>query len=236
MSIKVENLVVKRDKFELGPIDFELENGYVYALIGNNGAGKTTLINSILGTLDIESGEIYYDNFSFSKNQEEIKGEYAYVPDECFYTARVSRVAEAIATLDERFSKKKCYELLDLFEIDIDQKVKKLSKGNVKKLLFAIGLSFDCRVLVLDEPTANVDLKGKDIMMNLLRDYIQNENKIIIFSTHIVGEVSKIADYILLLDKGKLILKEDVVTLENKYKNIENNINSIEDIVLNLLK
>lgn len=232
MNIKVDNLEVKRDNFTLGPINVELEEGYVYALIGNNGAGKTTLIQSILGGLDISGGNVYYGHLGFEKNYDEIKSLYAYMPDECYFGSKVYKIVRAIDTLDERFSLEKCSAILDHFKIDANKKIKDLSQGNIKKLLFAIAMSFDCKVLVLDEPTANVDPKSKEYMLNMLRDFMADD-KIIIFSTHIVSEVSSIADYILLLNNGQLTLKENIVDLQEKYS--EENLETIEKIVLRLL-
>lgn len=234
MKIKIDNLVVERNGFKLGEIKEELEPGYVYALVGNNGAGKTTFIQSILGGLEISGGNVFYGELGFRKNYEEIKSLYAYVPDDCYFTSRVYRIVDAIATLDSRFSKNRCNELLELFQIDITKKMKELSKGSVKKFLFSLGLSFDSKVLVLDEPTANVDPKSKEMMLEILRDYMADD-KIIIFSTHIISEVSSIADYVMLLNNGKLILKEDIVTLQENNKDANNKIQPIEKIVLSML-
>lgn len=235
MTIRVRNLEVKIDKFTLGELNFELENGYIYALVGNNGSGKTTLLHTLLGTEDIERGEIEFDNLKFPKDQEEMKKKYAYVPDEIFFTAKVEKVVDALEVLDSRFSAKKCYELLEKFEVDLKTNVNKLSTGNKKKLIFSIGMALESDILVLDEPTANVDICGKKIMLDLIREYL-TENKIVIFSTHIPSEVTQLADYILVMDKGKLILKEDIVSLEQNNLDNMGNIRKIDDIILDLLK
>ena len=233
MNILIDNLVVKRGNFKLA-VNTQLERGYVYALIGNNGAGKTTLLQSILGGLDVESGNVFYGELGFEHNYEEIKSLYAYMPDECYFMTKIYKIINSISELDKRFSLKRCKELLEKFQINIDKKVKDLSQGSRKKLMFCIALSFDCKVLILDEPTANVDPKSKEMMLTILRDFM-DENKTIIFSTHIVSEIDKIADYVLLLKDGKLILKENIVDLQENNRDENSNIQTLEKIILQLL-
>ena len=234
MNINIKNLEVSRGSFNL-KINETFEEGYIYALVGNNGSGKTTLLESILGAIEINSGNIFYNELGFKNNYEEIKSKYAYVADDCLFNDYpIIKIITALSNLDKRFDIEKCLKILKKFEINENSKTSNLSKGNLKKFQFAVGISTNAEILILDEPTANVDPKSKKLMLNMLRDFM-NDEKIIIFSTHIISEVSKIADYIVLLDKGHIILKEDTVSLQEKYSDDGKNLVDVETIVLKML-
>ena len=230
--IKVNNLQINKKSFQLGPIDLELEGGYVYAITGNSGSGKTLLLQTILGAILSDNKSISYNNLNFHKNAVEIKKLYSYVADKPLFsdTLQVNEVLYKISKLDERFNIDKCFEFLDKQKIVLHSKIYELSQGEKKILLFSIGYFTMSRILVLDNPFSGVGLIAKKEILNLLRDYM-DENKMIILVTEDPLVIKSLADYVIVLENGRINTKEDIVELQERF-----NTTDIENILLSIMK
>ena len=232
MVIKLNNLEVKKGSFKLGAINYTFDNGYVYAITGNSGSGKTLLLQSILGSIDIKKEMVLYNDLNFYENEIEIKSKYSYVADNPLFSDKLSveTIISKISKLDSRFNKQKCYEYLKKYNIYKHKKIYELSQGERKILLFGIGIFTDSQVLVLDNPLAGVGLIAKREMLSLIREYM-DENKITIIVTEDPSVIQNLADYILVLKDGQIVIDEDVVELQDRYRNI-----NIEEILISILK
>ena len=232
MVIKLNNLEVKKGSFKLGAINYTFDNGYVYAITGNSGSGKTLLLQSILGSIDIKKEMVLYNDFNFYENEIEIKSKYSYVADNPLFSDKLSveTIISKISKLDSRFNKQKCYEYLKKYNIYKHKKIYELSQGERKILLFGIGIFTDSQALVLDNPLAGVGLIAKREMLSLIREYME-ENKITIIVTEDPSVIQNLADYILVLKDGQIVIDEDVVELQDRYRN-----KNIEEILISILK
>lgn len=232
MVIKLNNLEVKKGSFKLGAINYTFDNGYVYAITGNSGSGKTLLLQSILGSIDIKKEMVLYNDLNFYENEIEIKSKYSYVADNPLFSDKLSveTIISKISKLDSRFNKQKCYEYLKKYNIYKHKKIYELSQGEKKILLFGIGIFTDSQVLVLDNPLAGVGLIAKRDMLSLIREYME-ENKITIIVTEDPSVIQNLADYILVLKDGQIVIDEDVVELQDRYRN-----KNIEEILISILK
>ena len=232
MGIKLNNLEVKKGSFKLGAINYTFDNGYVYAITGNSGSGKTLLLQSILGSIDIKKEMVLYNDLNFYENEIEIKSKYSYVADNPLFSDKLSveTIISKISKLDSRFNKQKCYEYLKKYNIYKHKKIYELSQGERKILLFGIGIFTDSQVLVLDNPLAGVGLIAKREMLSLIREYM-DENKIAIIVTEDPSVIQNLADYILVLKDGQIVIDEDVVELQDRYRN-----KNIEEILISILK
>lgn len=232
MVIKLNNLEVRKGSFKLGVIDYTFDNGYVYAITGNSGSGKTLLLQSILGSIDIKKEMVLYNDLNFYENEIEIKSKYSYVADNPLFSDKLSveTIISKISKLDSRFNKQKCYEYLKKYNIYKHKKIYELSQGERKILLFGIGIFTDSQVLVLDNPLAGVGLIAKREMLSLIREYME-ENKITIIVTEDPSVIQNLADYILVLKDGQIVIDEDVVELQDRYRN-----KNIEEILISILK
>ncbi len=230
--IKVNNLQINKKFFQLGPIDLELEGGYVYAITGNSGSGKTLFLQTLLGAISSDTNAISYNNLNFQQNAVEIKKLYSYVADKPLFsdTLQVNEVLYKISKLDERFDLEKCFEFLNKQKIVLHNKIYELSQGEKKILLFSIGYFTMSRILVLDNPFSGVGLIAKKEILNLLRDYM-DENKIIILVTEDPLVIKSLADYVIVLENGRINTKEDVVELQERF-----NTTDIEKILLSIMK
>ena len=232
MVIKLNNLEVKKGSFKLGAINYTFDNGYVYAITGNSGSGKTLLLQSILGSIDIKKEMVLYNDLNFYENEIEIKSKYSYVADNPLFSDKLSveTIISKISKLDSRFNKQKCYEYLKKYNIYKHKKIYELSQGERKILLFGIGIFTDSQVLVLDNPLAGVGLIAKREMLSLIREYME-ENKITIIVTEDPSVIQNLADYILVLKDGQIVIDKDVVELQDRYRN-----KNIEEILISILK
>ncbi|MDK8254958.1 ATP-binding cassette domain-containing protein [Gemella morbillorum] len=232
MVIKLNNLEVKKGSFKLGAINYTFDNGYVYAITGNSGSGKTLLLQSILGSIDIKKEMVLYNDLNFYENEIEIKSKYSYVADNPLFSDKLSveTIISKISKLDSRFYKQKCYEYLKKYNIYKHKKIYELSQGERKILLFGIGIFTDSQALVLDNPLAGVGLIAKREMLSLIREYME-ENKITIIVTEDPSVIQNLADYILVLKDGQIVIDEDVVELQDRYRN-----KNIEEILISILK
>ena len=230
--IKVNNLKINKKFFQLGPIDLELEGGYVYAITGNSGSGKTLFLQTLLGAISSDNNAISYNNLNFQQNAVEIKKQYSYVADKPLFsdTLQVNEVLYKISKLDERFDFEKCFEFLNKQKIVLHNKIYELSEGEKKILLFSIGYFTMSRILVLDNPFSGVGLIAKKEILNLLRDYM-NENKMIILVTEDPLVIKSLADYVIVLENGRINTKEDIVELQERF-----NTTDIENILLSIMK
>ena len=230
--IKVNNLQINKKSFQLGPIDLELEGGYVYAITGNSGSGKTLFLQTLLGAISSDKNAISYNNLNFQQNAVEIKKLYSYVADKPLFsdTLQVNEVLYKISKLDERFDLEKCFEFLNKQKIVLHNKIYELSEGEKKILLFSIGYFTMSRILVLDNPFSGVGLIAKKEILNLLRDYM-DENKIIILITEDPLVINSLADFVIVFENGRINTKEDIVELQERF-----NTTDIEKILLSIMK
>ena len=230
--IKVNKLLINKRTFQLGPIDLELEDGYVYAITGNSGSGKTLFLQTLLGGLPSEKNVITYDNLNFHENEVDIKNLYSYVADKPLFSdsLRVDEVLYKIYKLDVRFDLEKCFEFLSKHKVYRHKKIYELSQGERKILLFSIGIYTKSKLLVLDNPFSGVGLIARKEMIALLREYM-DEDKTIIIVTEEPYVIQNLADYIIVFENGQITSKEDVVELQERFKT-----NDIDRILLSLLK
>ena len=230
--IRVDNLTINKRTFKLGPINMEIEEGYVYAITGNSGSGKTLFLQTLLGGIFSEKNAITYDNLNFEDNEVDIKNLYSYVADKPLFSdnLQVDEVVYKLHKLDKRFNIEKCFEFLSKNKVYRHKKIYELSQGERKILLFSIGYFTNSKILVLDNPFSGVGLIARKEMLRLLRNYM-DDDKTVIIVTEDPYIIQSLADYIIVFENGGVTLKEDVVELQDRYHN-----KNIEEILISILK
>ena len=218
-ALEVHGLKKKYDTFSLKDVSFQIPTGYIMGFIGPNGAGKTTTIKSILNMINYEADEIKLFGFNGKEHAEQINDQIGVVMDSPFYVEdwTTGDVEKAVSPFYRNWSSAKYSELLRVFKIDKKKKVKELSRGMKVKLMVAVALSHDAKLLILDEPTSGLDPVARDELCDMLSNFVTDENRSILFSTHITSDLEKIADYITFILDGQIIYTGSKEDLLEKY-------------------
>ncbi len=211
MELKFDRLTKQfGNKISVDRMSVTLNTG-VYGLLGANGAGKTTLMRMICGVLNPTSGEILLDGCSIEtlgENYRKLIGylpqDFGYYPD--FTAKEFMYYVAALKGINKQTAKSKTKELLELVGLlDVaNKKIRTFSGGMKQRLGIAQAVLNDPKILVLDEPTAGLDPKERIRFRNLISDF--SKDKIVILSTHIVSDVDYIADTILMMKDGQIII------------------------------
>lgn len=219
-AIEIKKLKKKYDNnFELGEINLEITSGYIIGLIGENGAGKTTLIKSILNIINRDSGDIKIFNKDNKKYESFVKEDIGIVLDGMFFPEILTPndINTIMKDTYKEWDKELFYKYLSDFKIPNNKKIKDLSKGMRKKLEIATALSHKPKLLILDEPTSGLDPVVRDDILDIFLDFIKDEEHTILLSTHITSDLEHIADKIIFIDNGKIILNENKDELLDNY-------------------
>lgn len=216
--LKLEHVKKNYKDFQLD-CSIEIKAGCVTGLIGQNGAGKTTAFKSILGLIRKDSGSITLFGKSIGQIKAEDKEDIGVVLSDSGFSGYM-KVKDYIPVLKAMYSRfdeevflKKCKD----FSIPIDKKIKEFSTGMKRKLLLIAALSHNAKLLILDEPTAGLDVIARDELLDSLRDYMEQEDRAILISSHISSDLENFCDDIYMIDDGKIILHEETDVLMSDY-------------------
>lgn len=214
----LEKSYVKGNKVLKG-IDIKIEEGLVTGFIGMNGAGKTTTIKSILGLITPQAGEIKLFGLPLKGNEKEIKNRIGIVFDNgyLYEDLKLSDMKQIFAGAYTKWDEASYKKYIKKFELDEKQKVKELSKGMKMKFSLALALSHHADLLIMDEPTSGLDPKVRMEFLEIIRKFVSEEGKTVFFSTHITTDLDKIADRIIMLNEGEVVLDEDRDTLIDEH-------------------
>lgn len=217
--LEINNLCVTHKKFKLDNISFTLEKGYVMGLIGTNGAGKSTIIRAIINSIKKNSGEIKVFGLDSTKDYVQIRDRIGFVNDENVYPEEltIDSVKKLISPLYSKWNDEDFKLYLKKFNLDPKIKIKKLSKGMKMKFAIAVALSHEAELIIMDEPTAGLDPVFRREMLQVLHSLMQDENKGILFSTHITSDLDNIADYITFIQDGKMMFSQSREDINDKY-------------------
>lgn len=210
-TIEVQNLQAHVDFFSFHHVSFTIEQGTVCGLVGKNGAGKTLLIHSLLGQVKRQSGSVFINGVEMDESFELAKQGIGVVWADCPFPTNqsITSIISFFQAIYSTWDEQRCHALLKLFDINLEQKVKSLSSGEQMKLQIALTLSHHPTLLILDEPTAHLDPFARDLIMEVLAQYMDNEQNTMLISSHILSDLEKLADTILFIEDGEIIFHEN---------------------------
>jgi len=215
-AVEIQGLRKSFRDFTLKDVTFSLPQGYIMGLVGKNGAGKTTTIRLALNMLARDAGAVRVLGLDNIKDEQRIKQDIGVVFDEIFFVDRwrVTDVERAVKGFYSRWSTQVYAGYLKSFGLPAGKRVKELSRGMKLKLMLAVAMSHEARLLILDEPTSGMDPVARDELLGILSAYISDGGKSVLFSTHITSDLEKIADFITLIHDGTVFYtgtKDDLV-------------------------
>lgn len=220
MLLELKEISKHLGAFHLKPTSFELPEGYIMGLIGPNGAGKTTLLHLILGLYRPETGAVLIDGMDYRTNEREIREQLGTVLlDRMFEPSMTLRKnADYYGTCYRRYESHMFEDYLERFSLKPERKYKTLSKGEELKFQLAFALSHAPRLLILDEPAGSFDPEFREEFFRVLKEFIADGTKSVILSTHLTGDLERVADYITYLEKGSCLFSTDIESLRENYR------------------
>jgi ABC-2 type transport system ATP-binding protein len=229
--LEINKLNKSYGTFSLQNISFDVPKGYITGFIGPNGAGKTTTIKAILNMISRQSGTIKIFGIDNDRNIN-VNNRIGVVMDSPFYVDDWTALdlERALIPFYEKWDKLKYSNLLNNFGIKSTIKIKELSRGMKVKLMIAAALSHDAELLILDEPTSGLDPVAREELCDILGEFISDENRSVLFSTHITMDLEKIADYIVFIINGSIVYSGSKENLIENYVLVKG---GLEDLVAN---
>lgn len=196
-------------------INLQLERGKIIGLLGPNGSGKTTLIKIINGLLTADEGDIKVSGEQIGIESKKI---ISYLPDRT-YLADWMKVKDIVGMFDDfykDFSREKAEDMLKRLNINEDDRLKTLSKGNKEKVQLILVMSRQAQLYLLDEPIGGVDPAARDYILNtIITNY--NPDASVVISTHLISDVEKVLDEAIFINNGEIVLHESVDDIREKY-------------------
>ena len=217
--LEINNLSKKYQDFSLANVSCSIEKGTVMGLIGQNGAGKTTIIKLIMNMFDRNGGTVTVCGKDNIEDEITVKNKIGYVADESYFFVNTTakKIAKVCSAAYDSWDSEKFSKLLKKWNIDEKKKVFSLSKGTQTKLMLAVALCHNAELLILDEPTAGLDPVARIEILDMLREFVADGEHSVLFSTHITGDLDKIADVITLVFDGKIHVSMSIDMIEDKY-------------------
>ena len=198
--ISLEDVRKSYRGFELGPINLEIEPGSIVAVVGPNGAGKSTLFGILMNIIKPDSGHVSLFGLSHPRQEVEIKRKIGYVPEHATGHDDLSAntLGEFVSHWYPHWNQELYQELLVRYGVDPNKRFDRLSKGDQRRLSFALALAEGTELLLLDEPTAGVDPVGQNEMLEDISRFVRHGAgvKTVVFATHVMEEARRIADHV----------------------------------------
>ena len=220
--IEVRNLNKTYKSFKLGNASFDLESGKITGLIGVNGAGKSTILRILIGLVKSESGEISIDGNKVLDLGEKLRVGFVSQELNIYSDQKMSAISAFVKDIyrkqwnDDLFR----HYMNDVFALKDDLKIKELSTGMRVKFFLAMELAKKPECLLLDEVTSGLDPMIRDEVLDILQGIAQEDNIPVLMSSHITEDLEKIADKIIYIDSGRILLEDTVENIKKNYYRI----------------
>ena len=219
MMLKIEHVRKNYDTFSLD-CSLEVPQGCVTGLIGQNGAGKTTTFKALLGLISIDGGSIQIFDKNLQEFQVQDKQKLGVVLSDSGFSGylTVDDIIPVLTHLYDSFDQSFFLQHLQKFGLPRSKKIREFSTGMKAKLKVLAAISHNPRLLILDEPTAGLDVVARDELLDMLRTFMeQDEQRSILISSHISSDLETMCDDLYMIHDGRIILHEDTDVLLSDY-------------------
>ncbi len=218
-AIKVTGLCKNYGSFALDNVCLDIPQGYITGFVGANGAGKSTSIKSILDLIPVDGGEIEIFGTAHTELSPRQKEMIGVVYDECIYPSplKIKQIDRFSKDIYKNWDSEKFLSLCRKFGLPDDKKVHEFSRGMKMKLSIASALSYGAKLLILDEATSGLDPVVREEILDMLLDFVQDEENTVFMSSHITTDLEKVADYITFINNGKILLTIEKDRISEEY-------------------
>lgn len=217
--LKIEHLQKHYDHFSLD-CSLEIKKGCITGLIGQNGAGKSTTFKALLGLISMDSGNISIFGKDIHDITDQDKEDIGVVLSDSGFSGylTIQDILPILRNLYKRFDETLFLKQVHRFQLPMDKKIKDFSTGMKAKLKVLVACTHNARLLILDEPTAGLDVIARDELLEILREYMEaDETRSILISSHISSDLESLCDDIYMIHEGKIIMHEDTDVLLSDY-------------------
>ncbi|MCR1848300.1 ABC transporter ATP-binding protein [Paeniclostridium sordellii] len=224
-AIEIRDLSKRLNEFELNIDKLDIKKGYITGFVGPNGSGKTTTIKLIMNMLFKDSGSIKIFEKENDIESLDIKAIIGYVVETPGYMqdSKLKAIKKGISCFYKNWNENIYKRYIKQFKLDENKKYKELSKGQQKKFELVMELSHNPKLIIMDEPTANLDPLVRNEFLDILQEHIEKEDATVFYSTHITSDLDKVADYLVFIFEGKVILYGDKESILENHKIIRGN-------------
>lgn len=235
MKIEVKDLSKSYgDKQALSNLSFTLSEPKIYGLLGRNGAGKTTFMEILAGQILASSGEVLINGVRPFDNQQMMESICLVKEGNNFKKdLKIKHVLKIFSYFYPTWDQELADRMIDEYELDRNAKIKHLSKGMESALGITVGLASKAPITIFDEPYIGLDAPSRKRFYEILIEEFQKEKRIIIFSTHLIDEVSLLFEEVLIIREGKLILHEDTEALKEQIISVSGPADQVKQFIEN---
>ena len=204
--VRVEGLRVERGDFVLSVPAWQLPAGQVVGLVGPNGAGKTTLLQTLAGLRKATGGRVGVFGLDPWRDPVAVRSKLGFMSDDMpLFDMRIGPLLRQLSGYYPSWNPDLVAGLLERFELDVRDKVTSLSRGQGTRLRLITALAFEPRVLLLDEPAAGLDLGGRRALLRSVLEVVSDPARSVVISSHLLADVERIADRLLVLERGRVV-------------------------------
>lgn len=217
--LEVDHLTKNYKDFSVKDVSLKIPKGTIMGLIGENGAGKSTIINTILNIAKKDAGEIKIFDKDAYEYESVIKEDIAVIFDECHYNPnfKINVIGKIMSKIYKNWNQETYLSYIEKFDLPKNKKIKDFSKGMKMKLSFAVAFSHYPKLLILDEATSGLDPIVRDEILDILKDFIMEDENAVLISSHITSDLDKIADYISFIHNGELLFTKTYEDIQDNY-------------------
>lgn len=221
-TLSLRGVAKRYDDFDLGPIDLDLEPGMVLAFVGPNGAGKTTTLHCAMGLVRPDRGEVKICGRVNDPHRPDWKHDVGFVGEVQghYQSWSVAQNLSFVESFYRDFDRSRAEALAKRFGLKMGKRVGALSRGGKAKLALVTALSHSPRLLLLDEPTAGLDPVVRAEVLDVLWEILEDGDKSILYSTHVLSDISRLADEIVFLREGQLVRRDSKDALTDRWRRL----------------
>ena len=218
MLLEMENIQKTYGDFTLN-CSLKLQSGYITGLIGTNGAGKTTLFKSALGLITLDQGEVKIFDKPFSELSPKDRQDMGVVLADSGFSGylTIQDIAKIMKNMYQLFDQDRFFKKCREAGLPLNKRGKDLSAGMKARVRVLAAMSHEARLLILDEPTAGLDVLAREELLDSIREYMEPGDRSVLISSHISTDLEQLCDDLYLIDHGNIVLHEETDVLLGSY-------------------